>query len=296
VSDHEPQIVSLALPQVRVDGGSYTADEGSSVPLHATANAPVRWDLDNDGVFETAGADATVPAGDGPATLTIPVEAVAADGTTVVSHATVTVRNVAPSATFDAPASVTATSPIALSLTAASDPSAADVAAGFQYAFDCGSGYGAFGSSPSVSCPTDDIGTRTVHGKIQDKDGGVTEYTATVQVTVTFQSLCNLTRSYSTKVQLADRLCGLLASAEADAISGAPQPKPKNPPRKPANKYLNRYVDQVNNASGSAFTSTQKATLSRLAQRLDDQYFAPTSRPERARTAERAHSLISRIR
>jgi hypothetical protein len=217
-------------------------------------------------------------------------------GQTAVATTTVSVLNVAPTATFNAPSSDFAGYPFTLSLTGAHDPSSADTAAGFQYAFDCGSGYGAFGSSPSVSCPTDDIGTRTVHGKIQDKDGGVTEYTATVQVTVTFQSLCNLTRSYSTKVQLADRLCGLLASAEADASSGAPQPKPKNPPRKPANKYLNRYVDQVNNASGSAFTSTQKATLSRLAQRLDDQYFAPTSRPERARTAERAHSLISRIR
>ena len=112
-----------------------------------------------------------------------------------------------------------------------------------------------------------------------------------MQVTVTFTSLCNLTRSYSTKVKLADRLCGLLASAEADV--GAPQPKPKKPPRKPANKYLSRYVKQVNGLVGEAFTSTQEATLARLAQRLDDQYFPPTGS---ARKAERSRVVISRTR
>ena len=217
-------------------------------------------------------------------------------GQTANAQTTVDVQNVPPTATFSAPASSLAGYPFTLSLTSPHDPSAADTAAGFQYAFDCGSGYGAFGSAASASCPTDDTGTRTVHGKIRDKDGGETEYTATVQVTVTFQSLCNLTRLYSTKVTLANRLCGLLASAEADANSGAPPPKPKNPPRKPANEYLNRYVKQVNDAVGEAFTATQAATLTRLAQRLDDQYFAPTSRPGSARIVERSHRVTSRTR
>src|SRR2546425_12442226 len=94
------------------------------------------------------------------------------------------VNNVAPTAPFNAPVSVNAGSPIALSLTAASDPSSADTAAGFQYAFDCGdgSGYGALGSSNTSSCATSTTGTRTVRGKISDKDGGSTESTATVTV------------------------------------------------------------------------------------------------------------------
>jgi hypothetical protein len=301
VSDHDPSVMRVhlnAAPTVSA-GGPYAVDEGSSTTLSATGSDPeggsltYAWDLDNDGTYETPGQSVGFSADDGPVTRVVNVRVTDDTGQTATSQASVDVHNVAPTATFSAPASSFAGYPFSLSLTSPHDPSAADTAAGFQYAFDCGSGYGAFGSTASISCPTDDTGTRTVHAEIRDKDGGVTEYTATVQVTVTFTSLCNLTRSYSTKVKLADRLCSLLASAAADASSGAPQPKPKNPPRKPANKYLNRYVKQVNDASGGVFTPTQRATLARLAQRLDDQYFPPTGS---ARTVERSRVVISRTR
>src|SRR4051794_12942194 len=245
VSDHDPSVMRVKLnaaPTVSA-GGPYSLAEGSSTTLAATGSDPeggsltYAWDLDDNGTFETPGQSISFSADDGPATRVVHVRVTDDTGQTATSQANVDVQNVAPTATFAAPASTFAGSPFSLSLTSPHDPSAADTAAGFQYAFDCGSGYAAFGSATSVSCPTDDTGTRTVHAKIRDKDGGVTEYTATMQVTVTFTSLCNLTRSYSTKVKLADRLCGLLASAAADASSGAPKPKPKNPPRKPANKY-----------------------------------------------------------
>jgi hypothetical protein len=64
----------------------------------------------------------------------------------------------------------------------AADVSSADTAAGFQYAFDCGSGYGAYSGTSTASCSTNDNGTRAVKGKIKDKDGGETEYTASVTV------------------------------------------------------------------------------------------------------------------
>ena len=95
---------------------------------------------------------------------------------------TVTVDNVAPTATFNAPAAVNEGSPINLSLSSPLDPSTVDTAAGFTYAFDCGSGYGSFSGTDSASCPTTDNGTRTVKGKIHDKDGGVNEYTAAVTI------------------------------------------------------------------------------------------------------------------
>ena len=59
-----------------------------------------------------------------------------------------------------------------------------DTTAGFQYAFDCGDGggYGAYSATSTASCPTTDSGSRTVKGKIKDKDNGETEYTATVTV------------------------------------------------------------------------------------------------------------------
>src|SRR5439155_7335927 len=70
----------------------------------------------------------------------------------------------------------------ALSLTSPSDPSGADTSAGFTYAFDCGSGYGAFSGTSTPSCPTSDNGSRTVKGKIRDKDGGVSEYSQAVTI------------------------------------------------------------------------------------------------------------------
>src|SRR4029078_4550083 len=90
----------------------------------------------------------------------------------------------APTATFNAPASVNEGSAISLSLTSPLDPSPTDTTAGFQDAFDCGDGggYGAYSATSTASCPTADSGSRTVKGKIKDKDNGETEYTATVTV------------------------------------------------------------------------------------------------------------------
>ena len=55
---------------------------------------------------------------------------------------------------------------------------------GFHYAFDCGNGAlrRARRRRASTSCPTNDNGSRTVKGKVIDKDGGSTEYTTTVTV------------------------------------------------------------------------------------------------------------------
>jgi hypothetical protein len=105
------------------------------------------------------------------------------DGGASEYTATVTINNVAPTATFGAPSPVNEGSNIALSLTGATDASSAD-AASLTFAFDCGtgSGYGAATSTSTASCPTTDNGTRSVKGKVLDKDGGSTEYTATVTI------------------------------------------------------------------------------------------------------------------
>jgi hypothetical protein len=130
-----------------------------------------------------ASASTNCPAGDGPGTVTIAAKARDKDGgVSDAVSSTFTVKNVPPTATFTAPASVNEGSPIGLSLTSANDVSQADVEEGFTYAFDCGSGYGSFGAASTASCPTTDNGTRTVKGKIQDKDGGFTEYTKIVTI------------------------------------------------------------------------------------------------------------------
>src|SRR5204862_903851 len=74
------------------------------------------------------------------------------------------------------------------SFSAQHDPSSADTAAGFHYAFSCtngdlsGSTYGGSGTSASTSCTFADNGTHTVKGRIIDKDGGFNEYTTDVVV------------------------------------------------------------------------------------------------------------------
>jgi PKD repeat protein len=117
-------------------------------------------------------------------TYTVTVTITDADGASGTCTFHVAVANVAPTATFDAQSPVDEGSSFQLSLTNPSDPSNADTAAGFTYAFDCGdgSGYGPFSPSNSRTCPTNDDGTRAVGGKIRDKDGGTTTYAGTVQV------------------------------------------------------------------------------------------------------------------
>src|SRR5207237_2724618 len=84
---------------------------------------------------------------------TVSVKVTDKDGASDTKSFNVDVHNVAPTATFNAPSDVDEGDSIALSLTSPSDPSGADTSAGFDYAFDCGSGYGAFGGARPTSCP-----------------------------------------------------------------------------------------------------------------------------------------------
>ncbi len=115
----------------------------------------------------------------------------------------VSVANVAPTAALSAPSSVNEGSPISLSFTNPVDPSSVDTAAGFSYAYDCGTGYGASSTDASGSCATSDNGVRTVKAKIIDKDGGFTEYTRSVTVDNVAPAVrASLTRSGACAVTL----------------------------------------------------------------------------------------------
>jgi hypothetical protein len=103
------------------------------------------------------------------------------DGSYTEYAKVVTVKNVAPTATFNT-TDVDEGSPIVLSVTGASDPSQEDTAAGFTYAFDCGQGFGDYGAGASTTCATSDSGVLNVGARIRDKDGGVSEYSKAVTV------------------------------------------------------------------------------------------------------------------
>jgi hypothetical protein len=211
------------------------------------------------------------------------VRATDSAGNTATDSTTVTVNNVAPTATFSAPSSDFAGFPFTLSLTGAFDPSPVDTAEGLTFAFDCGSGYGAFTFESTASCPTDDVGTRSVGAKVRDKDGGVSEYRGSVEVTVTFESLCALTRSYSRKESVANTLCNKLERAEAATTAKA------------RNAKLQAYRDEVDAKTGTAkndaFNLEQAETLKRLSTRLGA---AEVSRPRAARSASRSLRELNR--
>jgi predicted extracellular nuclease len=266
MSDHDPVLVGLTLngsPSVDA-GGPYSVAEGGSVNVAATGSDPngdtltYAWDLDDNGSFETPGQSVVFSAAaiDGPATRTIQVRATDPGGLSSVSSASVTIQNVAPTATFNAPTSAFAGFAFTLSLTSPIDPAPADT---FTYAFDCGTGYGAFGGSSSASCTPTDTGTLTVRGTISDDDGGTNEYVATVDVTVTFDSLCALTREYSSSEKVADQLCKWLDKAAEDSERGKP---------KPAQRHLAKYVKSVEAEAGRAFSPEEAAILVGLAQSL----------------------------
>jgi hypothetical protein len=270
MSDHDPLVVGLDATNAQPTadaGGPYSVDEGSAVTVSATGNDPdggavtYGWDLDDNGSFETPGQSVSFDATalDGPSSHTIKVRVTDNSGLTAVSSATVNVVNVRPSATFNAPSSVFAGFSFTLSLTGPSDPSQADTAAGFKYQFDCGGGYGALGTSSTASCPTSATGTLNVRGKIVDKDGGSHEYSAQVTVTVTYASLCTLTRQLVTKADVAQGLCDKLSTAAAADASGD---------TKKRDAALAAYRNQLDAQTGKSVTAANATLLKSLSKSL----------------------------
>lgn len=179
---------TLTAPDHVDEGSAFTVSlSGATDPSTADTAAGFEYALDcgtgsGYGAFGPAASATCATDDDG--TRAVRAKIRDKDGGEREYAASVVVRNVAPTALLSAPASVDGGSTFALALTGAADVSAADAAAGFAYAFDCGSGsgYGAFGAASSAQCPTADDGTRTVRAKIRDKDGGESEYVATVDV------------------------------------------------------------------------------------------------------------------
>ncbi len=109
----------------------------------------------------------------------------------------VTPVNDAPSATFNIPAtSILVGSSFTVSLTNPVDP---DTTTGFTYAFDVGGGYSPFVTTNSISLVRTVVGPILIKAKINDNQGGITEYTGTVNIVLATGSayILNLTASGS---------------------------------------------------------------------------------------------------
>src|SRR5207302_9313622 len=139
-------------------GGPYSVAEGSSITLSASGTDPegdpltYAWDLDGNGTFETPGQSVTFSAPDGPATPTVKVRVIDDGGLSDVAEAIVQVTNVPPTITSLTASPTNTLAGENVTFTgAATDPSSADTAVGFGWAFDTGSGFGAFGTNPFVT-------------------------------------------------------------------------------------------------------------------------------------------------
>jgi alpha-tubulin suppressor-like RCC1 family protein/PKD repeat protein len=171
-------------------GGPYLANEGAEVTFDGTGSEDAErnivsyaWNFGDGQTFSST--DASVKpthayADNGTFTVTLTVTD--AGGLSNVATSTATISNVAPTGTFTTPATGVENTKIFLALTPASDPGSADV---LQYAFDCGDGkgYAALTATNNRPCVPADNGTLAVKGKVQDDDGGVTEYTGSIVVT-----------------------------------------------------------------------------------------------------------------
>lgn len=163
--------------------------EGGSLTLHAVladpdANDTVMFEWLGDGRADAADPAAYTLSGLESGTHVVRVTARDQAGNATMFDVEVHVRNVAPTAVFSADGPIDEGSAATVSFSAATDPSAADAAAGLAYAFDF-DGDGVFevaGTSPVVSHVFAQDGTYIVHGRVTDRDGGSTDYAAAVTV------------------------------------------------------------------------------------------------------------------
>lgn len=175
------------LPPTADAGGLYTGNEGSPIFLSGSGGDPnggtptFDWDLDLDGQYDdaTGASPSNIWPDNGSFTVGLRVTSGAQ---TATDTAAVTVNNVNPTASFDAPATVNEGSFVDLTFSSMSDPSPDD-AANLTFAYDCNTGsFGPASSNPVGTCATNDNGTFNVRGRIFDNDGGFSTYSDTVNV------------------------------------------------------------------------------------------------------------------
>src|SRR5207253_253969 len=141
--------------------------------------------------YASAGRSAaqSVTFNDGPSNHTVTERILDKDGSFTDYIAAIQVNNVAPTATLVAPATVNEGSAFSVALTSPIDPSSADTAAGFHYAFatDGTSLTGVTYASAAANAAPPSYSTlvrsnHTVTERILDKDGSFTDYIAAIQV------------------------------------------------------------------------------------------------------------------
>ncbi|MBX7106718.1 MAG: putative Ig domain-containing protein, partial [Gemmataceae bacterium] len=183
-----PTIGTIA-PQVVNEGSTITVTPtGSTSAMAGDANL---WSLDaapSGMSINSATGKVTWTPGDGPlsTTFTIRLSSTLIPAITSTRTVSITVNNVAPTATFlTGPGTTAVDESAGFTLNGATDVSTADITAGLKYSFDF-DGNGTFeitnGTSASVNYVYPSNGSFTAKARVEDKDGGFTDYTVPVTV------------------------------------------------------------------------------------------------------------------
>jgi ELWxxDGT repeat protein len=186
-------------PTPAIAGAPVSSPEGTPIRLTATATDPglvdtaagfsFAWTVTRGGLPFASGTGPNLsftPDDDG--TYAVTLSATDKDGGTASATATIAVTEVAPTAVLTGGA-FDEGSPGSVSFSNVFDPSPVDTAAGFRFSYDFGN-TGTFqvvdSTSPTVTVPAsylaDGPGALTVRARVEDKDGGFTDYTTTVVV------------------------------------------------------------------------------------------------------------------
>ncbi|MEC4748725.1 PKD domain-containing protein [Methylomicrobium sp. Wu6] len=192
--------LAKAKSPVAIIGGPYTVNEGSSITLNGANADPdpngdestFEWDLDNDGVFETTGANPTFTGIDGPSVHTVTLRVTNSGGSAEAST-TVTVMNVAPmitGLTTGANSSCQATNHLMVNF---SDPALLNDT--YSAKIDWGDGssietINGITSGAVLSHAYAQAGSYTVSVTVSDEDGGIS---APVNATLVMSSTSTLT-------------------------------------------------------------------------------------------------------
>lgn len=189
VANVAPTSAGLSGPATGDEGQALTFSLGAASDLSgadAAAGFTYGFDFDGDGIFEVSGASSVVAhVFDDNGNYTVRARVSDKDGGYADYSHEVKVKNVPPKrGWFVDNNPIAEGSLVTVSFEGQEDPSGADTAAGFTYSFDF-DGDGVFeisGSSPSATHAYLDNGVFAVTGRVNDKDGGYTDYVTDVEV------------------------------------------------------------------------------------------------------------------
>jgi uncharacterized delta-60 repeat protein len=198
-TDSKTISVTNVAPTAAITGAPTSSPEGTAITLGSTASDPAgandplsyAWSVTKGGsAYTLPGGTNTTSSGfsftpDDNASYVVSLTVSDGDGGSTTDSKTIAVSNVAPTATVGSDTPITLGGQVTISFTDQADASSADATAGFLYSYDF-DGDNTFevyqSTSASRSFTYTAPGVYAAKARIEDKDGGMTDYATTVTV------------------------------------------------------------------------------------------------------------------